>query len=263
MDRLRDKVAIITGAGDGIGRGVARRFAAEGAKVVVAELNEETGKRVAAGIEADFGAKALFVRSDVSNEESVLDMVDATVKHFGRVDILVNNAWGGGELSRLEHKSTELMERALRVGFLGVFWAMQAAFPHMKAGGGGRIITMCSLNGINAHMYSAEYNSAKEAARTLTRTAAREWARYNITANVICPGAATAAYKAFEAMAPQLAADLLKQVPMGRMGDPEADIAPLSVFLASDESRYVTGNTIHADGGGHINGVPWAMELPE
>ncbi|MBT4513289.1 MAG: SDR family oxidoreductase, partial [Chloroflexi bacterium] len=106
-------------------------------------------------------------------------------------------------------------------------------------------------------------NSAKEASRTLTRTAAREWARHNITANVICPGAATAAFQAFQSMAPELAAEILKQNPMGRMGDPEEDIGPVAVFLASDESRYVTGNTIHADGGGHINGVAWAPELPD
>jgi len=263
VKRLEGKIAIITGAGEGIGKGVARRFAAEGANVVVAELNERTGRLTAEEIQSTFGPEALFVRTDVSDRDSVGTMVKAAVRRFGRVDILVNNAWGGGEISRLEHKSTELMERALRVGFLGVFWAMQGVFPYMKANRWGRIITMCSLNGINAHMYSAEYNSAKEAARTLTRTAAREWARYNITANVICPGAATAAYRAFEAAAPQMAADILKQIPMGRMGDPEADIAPLAVFLASEESRYVTGNTIHADGGGHISGVPWAIELPE
>ena len=263
MNRLLDKVAIITGAGEGIGLGVARRFAAEGANIVIAELNESTGKSAAHGIESDFGKKALFVKTDVSQNKSIRGMVDATIEHFGQVDILVNNAWGGGEISRLEHKTTELMDRALRVGYLGVFWSMQAVFPHMKANGWGRIITMCSLNGVNAHMYTAEYNSAKEAARTLTRTAAREWARHNITANVICPGAATAAFQAFQTMAPELAAEILKQNPMGRMGDPEDDIGPVAVFLASDESRYVTGNTIHADGGGHINGVGWAPELPE
>lgn len=263
MNGLLDKVAIITGAGEGIGLGVARRFAAEGANIVIAELNESTGKSASHGIESDFGKEALFVKTDVSQNESIRGMVDATIEHFGQVDILVNNAWGGGEISRLEHKTTELMDRALRVGYLGVFWAMQAVFPHMKANGWGRIITMCSLNGVNAHMYTAEYNSAKEAARTLTRTAAREWARHNITANVICPGAATAAFQAFQTMAPELAAEILKQNPMGRMGDPEDDIGPVAVFLASDESRYVTGNTIHADGGGHINGVGWAPELPE
>ncbi len=263
MNRLQDKVAIITGSGEGIGLGVARRFAAEGARIVIAELNESTGKSAANDIELDFGRSVLFVKTDVSQKDNIMSMVDATVEHFGRIDILVNNAWGGGQLSRLEYKDTELMDRALGVGFYGVFWAMQAVFPYMKASGWGRVITMCSLNGVNAHMYSAEYNSTKEAARTLTRTAAREWARHNITANVICPGAATAAFQAVQAANPEMVAEILKQNPMGRLGDPEEDIGPVAVFLASDESRYVTGNTIHADGGGHINGVAWVPELPD
>jgi len=261
--RLEDRVAIITGAGDGIGLGVARRFAAEGASLTIAELNEETGRQAATGIESEFGVPALFVPTDVGKKGDVIRVVDATVQRFGRVDILVNNAWGGGQVCRLEHKTTELMEHALDVGFLGAFWAMQAVFPHMKANAWGRIISMCSLNGVNAHMYTAEYNTAKEALRALTRTAAREWARHNITANVICPAAETAPFRAFRAMAPEMIAEILEQNPMGRMGDPEKDIAPLAAFLASDESRYVTGNTIHADGGGHINGVAWVPELPD
>jgi NAD(P)-dependent dehydrogenase (short-subunit alcohol dehydrogenase family) len=139
---------------------------------------------------------------------------------------------------------------------------MQAAFPHLKRHGGS-IITLCSLNGVNAHMYSAEYNGAKEAARALTRTAAREWARHGIRANVICPAAATEAYEAFRAMVPDNAAALLKQNPMGRMGDPEDDIGSIALFLASDDSRYLTGNTLFADGGSHINGVQWDPGLPE
>ncbi|MBT4511390.1 MAG: SDR family NAD(P)-dependent oxidoreductase, partial [Chloroflexi bacterium] len=116
MNRLLDKVAVVPGAGGGIGLGVARRFAAEGAKVVIAELNESTGKCAANEIESEFGTRVLFVKTDVSQKEDILAMVDATVHHFERVDILVNNAWGGGQLSRLEYKTTALMERALRVG---------------------------------------------------------------------------------------------------------------------------------------------------
>ena len=265
MKSLQNKVAIITGAGEGIGRGIARRFATEGAGVVVAEFNDETGKRTVAELEKEFGAKALFVHTDVRSKDDVLAMVDQTVRHFGRVDILVNNAWAnsGGGMSRLEYKTDEEMEHAIKLGFMGVFWAMQAVFPHMKAKKWGRIITVCSLNGVNAHMYTADYNSVKEAARTLTRTAAREWARHGITANVICPGAATAAFKKFQSMAPEMAEEITKANPMGRMGDPEEDIAPVVLFLASEGSRYMTGNTIHVDGGSHINGVAWAMELPE
>ncbi len=263
MNRLSDKVAIVTGAGEGIGRGVARRMASEGAHVVIAERNQDTGERTASEIVADFGVKALFVKTDVSNKESIDAVVDACIDAFGQIDILVNNAWGGGSFSRLEYKTDEDMLNAFNVGVLGVFWAMEAVFPHMRKNGGGRIITMCSLNGVNAHMYTAEYNMAKEAARTLTRTAAREWGRHDILANVICPAAVTAPYEALRTMAPEMAAKLLKQNPLGRMGDPEEDIGGVVVFLASEDSRYVTGNTIFADGGSHINGVSWDPELPD
>jgi len=135
--------------------------------------------------------QAVAVTTDVSNKESVLAMVDTTIKSFGRVDILVNNAWAPGRPSRLESKPEKHLDRAVRIGLYGPFWAMQAVFPHMRRQGGGRIISMCSLNGVNAHMYTAEYNSTKEALRALTRTAAREWAQYNILANIICPAAET------------------------------------------------------------------------
>jgi len=140
---------------------------------------------------------------------------------------------------------------------------MQAAFPHMRAKRWGRIVNVCSLNGVNAHMYTAEYNTAKEALRALTRTEAREWARHGICANVICPAAVSVQYEAFARSNPELAARLTEQNPMGRMGDPELDIAPAVAFLCSDDARYVTGNTLHVDGGGHINGVAWAPQLPE
>jgi len=263
MNRLLNKVAVVTGAGQGIGRGIARRFASEGAVVVIAEINAEAGQRIAKEIETDFGQKALFVRTDVSRKDDVITMIDATVKAFGHVDILVNNAWSQTDYSRLEHKTDADMEQALRVALFGAFWAMQAVFPHMRRNGGGRIISMCSLNGVNAHMYTAAYNVVKEGLRTLTRTAAREWARHNILANVICPAAVTPAYETFRSASPENAAAILKQNPMGRMGDPERDIGGVALFLASEDSCYVTGNTIHADGGGHINGVSWAPEMPD
>ena len=131
----------------------------------------------------------------------------------------------------------------------------------MVAAGGGRIINFVSLNGINAHMYSADYNAAKEAIRALTRTAAREWARHNVLVNAIAPAAATPAYVAFAEAAPENAAEMLEQNPMGRMGDPERDIGGVALFLASDDGRYVTGNILFADGGGHINGVQWTPPI--
>ena len=196
VGRLQDRVAIITGAGDGIGRGMARRFAAEGAKVLVAELSEESGPEVVHELAQEFGADARFVHTDVGRRADNVAMVAAAVDTWGKVDILVNNAWGGGSLGRVEFKTDDAMDHALRVGFLGPFWAMQATFPIMKAQGYGRIVNICSLNGVNAHMGTADYNTAKEALRTLTRSAAREWAPTGVVANVICPGALTAASRA-------------------------------------------------------------------
>lgn len=261
--RLAGRVAIVTGAGQGIGRGIARRFAREGADVLVAEREEESGRRCADEIAADFGVRALFAATDVGERQQVEAAVARAARELGGVHVLVNNAWGGGSVERLEHKSDAVLEHGWRVGLMAAFWSMRAAFPHMRGAGWGRIVNLASLNGVNAHMYTVEYNTAKEALRALTRTAAREWARHGICANVICPAAVSQSFDAFEKASPENAAKLLEQNPMGRMGDPEQDIAPLAAFLASDEARYVTGNTIHADGGGHINGVSWAPELPE
>src|SRR5262245_56625132 len=263
MGRLNGQTAIITGAGQGIGRGIARRFAAEGAAVLIAERDAASGRAVADEIARDFAARAEFVPTDVTDKEQVTAMVGAALAAFGRVDVLVNNAWAGGSFCRLEHKTDADLQHGVQVALFGAFWAMQAVFPHMRRQGGGRIITLCSLNGVNAHMYTAEYNSAKEALRALTRTAAREWARHNILANIICPAAVSAAYEAFRAFDPDNAAALLRQNPMGRMGDVERDIGGVALFLASDDARYVTGNTIYADGGAHINGVAWAPDLPD
>lgn len=258
MDRLRGKAALITGAGAGIGRGIARRFAREGARIVVAEIDEAAGRSTVDELRDALGAKAEFVHTDVAQRAEVEAAVARTVESFGGIHILVNNAWGGGTVEPLESKSDDTMQHGMTVGCMAAFWAMRAAFPHMVKQGGGRIINMCSLNGVNAHMYTADYNAAKEALRALTRTAAREWAAHKILANVICPAAATAAYEAFRQADPDNAEASLRLNPMGRMGDAEEDIGGVALFLASDDSRYVTGNTIYADGGAHINGVPWA-----
>ncbi|MCR9105991.1 MAG: SDR family oxidoreductase [Gammaproteobacteria bacterium] len=254
---IENRVALVTGAGQGVGEGIARRLHEAGATVVIAEFNEDTGKAVADSLE-----RGHFLCVDVSDREAVVGAVQWAQRELGRLDILVNNAYPTGTPpARLENRSDADFQRALGGGFMGPWWAMQAAFAGMKAQGWGRVINVCSLNGVNAHPYTAEYNSAKEALRGLSRTAAREWAQYGICVNILCPAARTPAFEMFEKYSPENAALMLQQNPMGRMGDPQADIGGVALFLASEDARYLTGNTLFADGGGHINGVNWEPDV--
>ena len=257
MPRLAGRNAVITGAATGIGKGIARRFAAAGARVVIADFDEAGGRATAAEIVAD-GGTAVFLPVDITQKTSTLAMMAAA----GPVDILVNNAWRGHGISRLEHKTDEQLELSLRMGVFACHWTMTTALPHMKAQGWGRVINMASLNGVNAHMGSADYNAAKEALRALTRTAAREWAPFGICCNIICPAALADSTRRVMSTQPGMIERINAANPMGRMGDPEADIGGVAVFLASGDARYLTGNTLFVDGGAHINGVAWEPELP-
>lgn len=250
---LNNKVALVTGSGQGIGEGIARRLHAEGATVIIADFDADAGQQT-----ADSMARAEFVAMDVTNKKQVVNAVEQTLQRHGQLDILVNNAYPTGlPPARIENRTDEEFEHAIAGGLMGHWWAMQAALPAMKKNNWGRIINMCSLNGVNAHPYTADYNTAKEALRALSRTAAREWAKYGICVNVICPAARTPAYDRFEKHSPENAALILKQNPMGRMGDPQKDIGGVTAFLASEDAAYLTGNTLFVDGGSHINGVNW------
>lgn len=259
-DRLNGRAALITGAADGIGEGMARRFARDGAAVLVADFDAERGPVVVQDLRS-FGARAEFVRCDVTNRDDVLNAVGQCVEHFGSIDILVNNAFAGVGLTRIEQQSDDRFAQTMTMCFYATKWAMEASLPHMRARKWGRIINVASLNGVNAHMGTADYNVSKEAVRAYSRSAAREWAPDGICVNIICPAAASASFRKFAAMAPDVAEAATVTNPMGRMGDPEADIGGVALFLASEDARYLTGNTLFADGGGHINGAPWTPDL--
>ncbi len=257
---LAGRAAVITGAADGIGYGIARRFVREGCAVIVADYDAERGPEAVRQLR-ELGGKAEFVHCDVTNKDMVNAAVDTCVEKFGSVDILVNNAYVGEAPRRIEKKPDDRFELAMKMCLYATKWAMERALPHMKAKGWGRVINMASLNGVNAHMGSADYNAAKEAVRAYSRTAAREWAPLGICVNIICPAAVSAAYRRFSEFAPNVAAATAAANPMGRMGDPESDIGGVAAFLAGEDARYLTGNTLFVDGGGHINGVPWEPDF--
>jgi len=253
---LEGRVALITGGGQGVGQGVVRALAGAGAHVAIAQRNLDQAEAEAAHLRVEHGVQAIAMRTDVTDRAEVQAMVAATHDRFGRLDILCNNA-GASFPKRLENHSDEDMEGSFALNYYAVFWAMHAAFPIMKAQGGGRIINMGSLNGVNAHMFTVAYNASKEAMRALSRTAAVEWGPHNISVTVICPSAASPASQDYFRANPEMRDRILSQVPLGRFGDAEKDIGALAVFLASDGGEYMTGNTLYAGGGTHINGVAW------
>jgi len=255
MARLEGKVAIVTGAGQGIGRGISLAFAKEGATVVAASRTLISAEKVVEEIRS-FGGRAKAIRCDVGDEEQVRAMVADAAAEFGTVDILVNNAQSFGTAeaptnypipSPLEISRNEEWEFTLRTGFWSSLWAMQAVFPHMKERGG-KIINFGSMSGQRGERGLGPYNVTKEAIRTLTRTAAREWGRYGINVNVINPGAKTRALEESQRDHPPKTPPE-KAVPLGRLGDPEKDIGAVAVFLASQDGDYITGMTMMADGG--------------
>ena len=261
MGTLTGKTAVVTGSTSGIGLAYARAFAGAGANIVLNGMGVPADiEKERSGIETDFKVKAVHSPADMTKPAEIAEMVALGEKTFGSVDILVNNA-GIQFVSPIEEFPPEKWEAIIAINLSSAFYGIRAAVPGMKKRGWGRIINMASLNGVNAHMGTLEYNSAKEALRAASRTAAREWASTGITVNVICPAAKSASFRRVMQQNPELEAAADAGNPMGRMGDPDGDIAPVAVFLASDASRYLTGNTLFVDGGGHINGSSWAPDL--
>ena len=249
--RLAGRVAIVTGAGRGIGRGIARVFAQAGARVVVADIRQDKVEDTAEQI-VSAGGEALAVVTDVTEKDQVDAMAAAALKRFGTVDILVNNAQAMHARTPVAELTSELVDVFLVSGLKGTLWGMQAVYPIMRDKNYGRIINLVSAAGFRGEPGLGDYNAAKEGIRALSKTAAREWGVEGITVNCIAPGALSERGRAWAERNPEEYARRNAEKAIPRLGDSETDIAPGAVFLASEDARFVTGQTMFADGGYHL-----------
>ncbi|WP_405812985.1 SDR family oxidoreductase [Streptomyces sp. NBC_01390] len=246
MRRLAGKTALVTGGGQGVGRGIALALAAEGAAVVITGRTEATLKETAGEITGR-GGRAHTVIGDVGERADIDRMVAETVREFGGLDVLVNNAQTSVQ-RRLEDTSYDDVELAYRSGPLATFHAMRSALPQLRASRGS-VVNLGSSAAVQGETGFAAYAMAKEAIRGLTRVAAREWGAYGIRVNVVCPAALSPAAEAFFVAHPEKAQSVLAGIPLGRMGDPETDIGRAVAALVSEDMAYLTGATLMLEGG--------------
>ncbi|MEI4509443.1 SDR family NAD(P)-dependent oxidoreductase [Sphingopyxis sp. CCNWLW253] len=247
MARLAGKVAIITGGSQGIGQGIARVFASEGAKLLITGRTPETLKETAAAIRG-VGGTVEWICGTAGVRADAEATARKAIELFGAIDILVNNAQTSRPGTPFEDNDDALLDLTLRSGLYGTFHHMQAVLPHMKTSGGS-IINFGSREGIMGGVGFAAYAATKEAIRGLSRSAARELGCHNIRVNVICPAALSPIAIEYLDNHPEEAEAYRKDIALGYFGDCEADVGRAALFLASDDSRYVTGQTINVDGG--------------
>lgn len=243
MENLKNQVIIVTGGAAGIGKALSIVLAERGASIVVVDINEQAGKE----IQRSNPAKIVFLKGDVSKESIATEAVNLAISKFGKLTGLVNNAHASIQKSIMEH-TQEDWDLSFGTGFNASLNFMKASYPELVKKGGS-IVNFGSGAGLEGLEKQASYAAAKEAIRGLSRVAANEWAQDNIRVNVICPKALTAGLAKWKEDFPKQYKESADKVPLKRFGDPQKDIAPIVAFLLSDDSRYMTGQTLMADGG--------------
>ena len=245
--RLQGKVALISGGARGQGAAEAKLFTREGAKVVFGDVLDDEGRKTEAEIQ-EIGGEALYIHMDVTKEGDWEKAVSETVSKFGKLDILVNNAgvvsWGN-----LEDTTPEEWDRVMDINSKGVFLGTKAVIPQMRKIGGGSIVNISSISGIiGQDNIQPVYNASKGAVRLFTKSTAIQYASENIMANSVHPGSVATDMNAERRSDPELLAQSLSRIPMGRIGEPD-DIALGVLYLASDEASFITGSELVIDGG--------------
>jgi 3-oxoacyl-[acyl-carrier protein] reductase len=242
--RLKDKITIVTGAGQGIGRSIALKMAQEGADVVIVEMNPDTGTRTAKEVEA-LGRRALFVSVDVANQKQVQGMVDHVLKVWKRIDILVNNA-GFDRPSNLLKMKEEDWDAVLGVHLKGTLNCIQAVASHMIENSYGKIVNISSIWGKTGAVSEISYSTAKAGIIGLTKSVAKELGRHQINVNVVLPGLILT--PTIAKMAEKYQNIIIEDTPLKRIGKPE-EVANAIAFLVSDEASFITGATLEVSGG--------------
>ena len=242
---LEGQVAIVTGGGAGIGKGISELFAAAGAKVVVSDLKQETAEEVANAIN-EAGGGAIGLACDVTSEEARRNLVDEAIRAFGKISILINNAGGGGP--KPFDMPLDTFEWAYKLNVYSLFSLSQLCAPHIEAAGGGAILNISSMAGENKNVRMASYGSSKAAVNHLTRNIAFDLGPKRIRVNAIAPGAIKTAALA-TVLTPEIEKAMLKHTPLGRLGE-ASDIAYAALFLCSPASEWVSGQVLTVSGGG-------------